>query len=216
MLDRLDRHGVEQLGEQALHSSAVLDHVRHPGGGPQVVLKHMPLLVVSAHQVDPADHAVDTVRRRQPMCGLQVQRIAEDLVGGDDSGAEDLLLAIDVIEEAVEGGHALGAALGEIVPLAARQDARDHIERDQALGSARIAVNGEGDALAPEQSGGFVAPAGQDRSRHLVQPTVKLAVGRPDPSAVGGHLIKGGGAGGHDCFHTLTYSRVSDHATDAL
>jgi len=58
---------------------------------------------------------------------------------------------IDVVQEAVQGADALLQPLRQPVPFLLRQDARNGVERDQALGARRVAVDGEGDADAVEE-----------------------------------------------------------------
>jgi hypothetical protein len=68
--------------------------------------------------------------------------------GGMHAGLEDLLLVVDVVEEGVERLHPLPQAGLQRLPLGRRDDARDDVEGDQALGAGLLAVDREGDADA--------------------------------------------------------------------
>ena len=72
-------------------------------------------------------------------------------------GLEDLLLVIDVVQEQVQRVHALAQPAFEQLPFGRRDDARHDVERDQPLGAAVLAVDGEGDADAVEGALGLVA-----------------------------------------------------------
>ena len=99
--------------------------------------------------------------------GLEL-RIALDLLARNQPGLEDRLIVIDVGEEAVDRSHALGEALFEIAPLVGRDDARDHVGRDQPPGAAFVAVHGEGDADAAEQQVGLGAALGERLLRRRI------------------------------------------------
>ena len=57
---------------------------------------------------------------------------------------------IDVVQEKVERGDALGQAALDQVPFARRDDARDQVERENPLRSLVVVVDREGDALTGE------------------------------------------------------------------
>ena len=62
----------------------------------------------------------------------------------------DLAPAVDVVEEEVERLDALLEPAVQPLPFVRRQDAREHVEGDQALGRVGVAIDGEGDADAAE------------------------------------------------------------------
>jgi hypothetical protein len=62
----------------------------------------------------------------------------------DLAGADELLLAVDVGDEGVEGADALLEAAREVGPFVGVEDARDDVERDEPL---RIAALGLGSVL---------------------------------------------------------------------
>jgi hypothetical protein len=86
---------------------------------------------------------------------------------GTTPAFEDLLVVVDVVDEAVERRDALAQAALHLAPLGARDHARDQVERDQALGAGAVlvlgAVDGEGDADAAEDHLRFLAA----RRHHL-------------------------------------------------
>ena len=63
----------------------------------------------------------------------------------NDAILEDFLLVIDIVKEAIEGVDALLQALFQPDPLVAGNDAGNHIEGKNPLGTLVIAVNVEGD-----------------------------------------------------------------------
>ncbi len=76
--------------------------------------------------------------------------IAEDVLGGDDAGFEDVLFVIDVVDEGIQRAHALLEPRLQGAPFILRNDPRDDVEGDQPLGVAAFAVDREGDADAME------------------------------------------------------------------
>ena len=172
------QHGLrrEQLRKQPHHHLAVLEHVRHAGGGAQVVLEHEVAAVLVADQVDAGDLRVDLVGQVEADHRHLVGLVGQHLFGGDHPGLEDGLPVVDVVEEPVQRGDALLEALGEHLPLGARDDARNGVERDQALGAGFIAVDGEGDAHSVEQEVGFAALLGHPLGRHAAQPGLDVPV----------------------------------------
>jgi hypothetical protein len=85
---------------------------------------------------------------------LQLYAVGQHLAG-----------AVDVLQEQVEGGDALGQAALEDAPLGGGDDARDQIVGKDLLGALAAAVDGEGDALVQEREiGGRLALA------HLARP----------------------------------------------
>ena len=111
-------------------------------------------------------------------------------------GADDLLLVVDVVDEAVQRRHALRQALLHLGPLVRRDHARDQVERDQALGAGAVlvlrAVDGEGDADAAEDHLGLFAARLHHVARLLRQPAVVAAVVLAHRGAGGLHLVEAG------------------------
>ena len=67
-------------------------------------------------------------------------------------------------------------------PFGGRQDARQHVERDQPLGRVRLAIDREGDADAPEQELRLAAPVLQHVGRQLAKPALEAGIDRPQPA----------------------------------
>src|SRR6267143_2382971 len=170
MLDRMQMLPGKQLGKQAHHHFAVLEHVRHAGGRSQVVLQHVVLGVLVAHEVDAGNMRVHLVGQFEAEHRHLISLVRQHLLGRDHARLEDLLPVVDVVQEAVERGHALHQPGGELVPLSPRDDARDGVERNEALGARLVAVHGERDADAMEQEVGFAALLGDAVRRSLREP----------------------------------------------
>src|SRR6266568_1740461 len=74
---------------------------------------------VDPDDIDPGDEHVEIVRHFLAVHLRAKQRIAEDQILRDDSGAQDLPLRIDVLEEQVERAHALLQPAGKHAPFRA-------------------------------------------------------------------------------------------------
>ncbi len=176
------RHAVarEQLRKQPHHHLAVFQHVRHARGHAQVVFQHVELALAGAHDVDAGDMRVDVARHVHAEHVGAVLGVVVDLVGRDQAGADDVLRVVDVVQETVERIDALAQAALERRPFAGREDARNDVERNGALGAAvrfvLVTVDREGDADAAEDQVGFGALVLQRRGRLVVQPFGEASV----------------------------------------
>jgi hypothetical protein len=151
VLDRSDGLLREQLGHQPHHHLAVLEHVGHPGGRAQVILQHVVLALPGTHQVHARDVGVDATWHVDPLHLFAEPCVAGHFFRRDLAGLEDFPVVIHVVQEHVQCTHALTQAGVQLTPLRHRNDVRQDVERDQALGAAVLAVYREGDADAVKQ-----------------------------------------------------------------
>ncbi len=173
--DRADPVGGEQVGKDPRHGAAVLHHVGHPRRGPQVVLEHPEGALFVADQVDAGDVDPDAVGRHDAR-GLPVEVVA----GGhqparDHPVAQDLLVAVDVVEVGLQRGDALFDAAFQPGPFGGRDHPGHQVQRERAL----LAVQREGDALIGEgpvqRLGARRQFGGVRRRQFLVDPLVRSA-----------------------------------------
>ena len=151
ILDRRDAVAREQFRKQPQHDLAVLQHVGDAGRRARIVLQHVEGLGVDAHDVDAGDMDIEVVRHFLAVHLRAENRILEDQVFRDDVGFEDFAAAIDVLDIGVDRLHALLEAAPHDVPFLGGDDARDDVERDQALLRLGVAIDRKGDADAAEQ-----------------------------------------------------------------
>ena len=139
----------EQLGEALRHGAAVGEHVAHAAGGAHVVLEHAEAAVPVAHQVD-AGH-VQAHAVRGPVAAHRIDDIARgghELLG-DHAVGDRTPVAVDVVQEGLQGLHPLGDARGDLRPLLGVDHARDRVDREGTL-LPRVV---EGDALVEIAAG---------------------------------------------------------------
>ena len=192
IFDRRNAVAREQFRKQPHHDFAVLQHIGNAGGRARIVLEHVEGVGVDADDVDAGDVDIDVVRHALAVHLRAERRIAEHQIFRNDSGAQDFARAIDILDEQIERVDALGQALLQELPFGSRHDARDDVERDQALGGVGLAVNGEGDADAAEDEFGFAAAVIENVGRDLLEPLRQLAIGRPHfVTLVTLHLVEG-------------------------
>ena len=67
------------------------------------------------------------------------------------AGLENILAVVDVVQKGVQRLGALAQAVGDVPPFRRGNDVRQHVERDQPLGTGLLAVHGKGDADSVEQ-----------------------------------------------------------------
>ena len=190
ILDR--RHAIarEQLGKKPQHDLAVLQHVGNAGRRAGVVLEHVEIVGVDAHDIDAGDMHVDVVRHFLSVHLRAENRILKHQVFRNDAGLENFAAAINVLDVGVDGFDALLQAPLQNLPFGGREDARDDVERDQALLRVGVAIHRKGNADAAEEVFGFTAAEIEDVGRHFTQPTRELGIGRPDRVFAARHLVE--------------------------
>ncbi len=157
-LDGLDVGLGEDAGEDLLHHHAVLEHVGDTGRRAQIILEHPELAVDILDQVDTRDVDVYPAGRTQSAQLLEVADRPLDELPWHDALFEDALLSVDVLEELVERPQTLHEPELYLLPLGGGHDTGDQVEREDALGSALVRVDGERDAALEEGRVGELLP----------------------------------------------------------
>jgi hypothetical protein len=113
---------------------------------------------------------------------------AIDKLAGNDFVVEDFFVGVDVAEEVIEGGDALGEAALNEVPLSRSDQARQQIIGKDALGAFVAAVDGEGDSLGEEGKVGrllaalqfLLGQSGEGFGQRAVVGALRASRRRPD------------------------------------
>ena len=181
LLHRLHGVVVEQPAARLGHGRPVLDHVGDAAGIAQVVLQHPVAAIGIAHDVDAGDIAVRPVRHRDAHCvALEAPRRHDQPFRHHPVGDRGGVAAVQVVEEAVEGGHPLGESPLEFLPFQRRDQPGKEVHRPDPLGALLVAVDGEGDALAAELVGDETFEPPQFARVELTEPLDDPAVGATD------------------------------------
>ncbi len=90
----------------------------------------------------------------------------------------------------VDGFDALLEPRAQDVPFGGGENARQHVEGNEALLSVGFAVNRKGDADAPEQDLRLAPAIVQHIRRHIGEPAKQLAIGGPQASVIAFHLVE--------------------------
>src|SRR5207247_275797 len=122
------REALENAWEDTLEHLAILQYIRDTRGHAQVVFEDVVLAVAVADQVGAGNVAPDSERRIETVALLAEGDGGGDHVRRDGAILEDLLLVINVVNEAVERVNALLEAAIDVVPLGSADDARDQVE----------------------------------------------------------------------------------------
>ena len=115
--------------------------------------------------------------------------VFEDLVGGNFTGLQDILLVVHIVEKRIQRGNTLGQSASNFLPFFAGNDVRHDIKRNQALGAGGFAVNGKGDADTMKHQIGRLAILCDFFRRRVVQPMRKSGVLRTNAAVSGVHLV---------------------------
>ena len=188
-LDRPDLVVHEELRPDALEDPAVLDDVGHAGGHPEVVLEDVPGPLPVAHEVTADDVRVHAERDVDAAEFPAVPAGREHEVARNETGAKDLLVVIEVVQEQVECPHALLQPALDASPLVREHDARDEVERHRLLGTAGVLVHRERDPLGLERELGGPLPLGHIRRGERGQAASESRVMRPDLARADEHLV---------------------------
>jgi hypothetical protein len=160
LLDGTNVVAAEELGKDALHDAAIGEHVTYAGGNAEIVLEDDELAVLEADEIGSADGDVDVARDLKPDHLTAEVLAGVDEVAGNDAVSEDASFVVDVLEEEVERGDALGETALDRLPFGAGDDARDEIVGEDLFGAFVASVDGEGDALIEEaEVSGLLAAA---------------------------------------------------------
>ena len=146
VVNRTYSHALEHPRECLLQDGAILQHIRHAGRHAQVVLKHIELPVLVAHDICPGDVAPDVLRRvnahalRAESCRCQREVLRDDAV------VQDALVVVDIVDEHIQRAYTLFEPALQPIPILCTHHSRHHVEWQDALPAARVAVDVEGDA----------------------------------------------------------------------
>ena len=170
ILDRRDAVAREQVGKQPQHDLPVLQHVRDAGRRARVVLQHVEGVRLDAHHVDAGDVHVNVVRHLLAVHLRPEHRVLEYQLLRHHPGAQDVAVAIDVVDVEVDRLDPLGQPTFEPRPFGRGEHARNDVERDQPLLGVRFSIDREGDADAPEQELRLAPPSLEQLRGDFMQP----------------------------------------------
>ena len=184
--DRPHPMGGEQVREDPRHRAAVLHHVGHPRRRAQVVLEHPEVALRVADQVDAGDVDAHAVGRDD------AHRLAVEVLAGgdqparDDAVAQDLLLAVDVVEVVLQRLDPLRDAALEPRPLGRRDHPRHQVQRERPL----LAGQRERDALVDEGAAQRLGPGLELGGIRRGKLGVDALVGPADVALAVEHLVE--------------------------
>ena len=132
-----------------------------------------------SHDVDAADVRVNVVGDMNPHHFGAELGVVFDLLAGHNARFQDLLVVVNVVDEAVEGGNPLYQTRLHAFPLFGGDHAGDQIKRNQALGAplivvlvfVQLAINGKSDAHTAKNHLGFFTARGHGLRVLDIQPT---------------------------------------------
>ena len=135
----------KKVGKDPLGHRPVLQHVTHARRHTQIVLQHEELPVM-LHQIRTTDVGPHTARwTHTPTFRAVIHRIGQQLCREHPVG-DDALIAVDIIDEAVQRIEALTQTGIDEVPTSAIDNPRDHVVRPRTINVVAIGVHRERDA----------------------------------------------------------------------
>ena len=147
MVHRLDADAFKHSRKRALHRAAVFQNVTHAGRTAAVVFQHQIIAVPVADQIRAADVDVNALRH------FEIHELAPEMSARqniklrDDAVLHDFLLVINVVQEKIQRRDALRKPALDVLPFLRRDDARQHVERENLFRALRVAIDVERDAL---------------------------------------------------------------------
>ena len=158
----------------------------------------MELVGAGAHHIDAGNMGIDIAAHIDALHFRAVNRIVQNLFGGNDAVFQNFLIVVDVMQKGIQGANPLATAIGNGLPFGRGQNAGDGIKRDQALGAVFVAIYGKGNAQSSEQLIGFIVFAMQKFGTDSFKPGLISQVRRTDLIFADPHFIK--------CHAILTYN----------
>ncbi len=166
LIDRQHLAHLEQPGEGARHDQAVLEHVRDAARSARIIFEHQVVAGLRvAHQIDTGDVRVDAFRH------ADADHLAQEVAARQNEGARDLAITqnvlrpVHILQEKIQCQYALREAGFQQVPLRARKNTGNQIERKEPFSATAIAINREGDALHQKRAIRQVTALGELRRR---------------------------------------------------
>ena len=179
-----------KLWQQAHHHLAIFQHIGHARGCAHIVFQNIKIVLIQTHNINAGNLNINIMRHMPARHQGAKMRIGEDNVGRDGASLQDLLLVINITQEHVQRPHALNEPCLKPCPFAARDHPWNEIKGDQSLAGFLIAINGKGNANAPEHHFRLCTAGGQKLAGRLVQPFLNLRIDSPVPSLGLHHFIK--------------------------
>jgi len=147
------RHAMfgKEFREEPHHHLAVFDHVRDAGRHAQIVFQHVVLARSGTHHIDARNRRVDVAGHIDALHLGAILCVIEHLLGRNAPRLEDFLIVVDVVDEGIQRLHTLAQTRRHVDPFLRGDDARNDIERNQALSAFRFAIDSEGNAATMKQ-----------------------------------------------------------------
>ena len=188
LVHRLDAVGAKQLREHPHHDLAVLQHVTDARGRAAIVLEHVEFVLGRADDVDADDMGIDTARGHDADHGLFVSLVPIDQPRRDTPRPHNLAPAVNVTQKGVQRPGALLDTAFQAAPFGLLENAGHHVEGDQPVRVAPLAIDGKGDADAAEQRLGLGLLHLAEIVGHRLDPFAKPGIGLAHRVAVE-HLV---------------------------
>src|ERR1700683_4673999 len=108
MIDGADAVVAKESGKYALEDFAIGEHVGNAAGDAQIVFEAHEVSLGQARQVGAANADIDIARDAETAHLAAEMTATVNQFAGHDPGGQDFAVVIDVFEEEIEGGDALG------------------------------------------------------------------------------------------------------------
>ena len=123
------------------------ERIGRAGGDAQVVLQHEPSAVLSLHQVDAGNVAVNALGRHNAVTDGQVSGTRKGEILRDHPVFDDFFVPVQVFQEQIQRRDALHKPPVERVKFRRRDDTGQCVKREQSLLELAVFVNAEFDAV---------------------------------------------------------------------
>ena len=168
----------KRLRQGARRDQPVRQRVAGAGGNLRAVGSHPPASVRRTRQVGGVKNQKFSVLRPDAVAGAQKIRLAKNQRGRQAAGADQILRAVAVGENAVDEFGALDKAGFERAPFVRRDEQRHRVQFPRTFHAARVAIDIVGDALFLHEPPRIFPAAFQFARADLLQRTEKFRVMR--------------------------------------
>ena len=147
----LNLHLRKQLRKNLQHRFAIFQHVAEARRCAGIVIQHEELIITGPHDIGADNVGIDIAGRGHADHIGQIGLIIGDQLPRHLAGPQDFLPMVNVMKERVQRTHPLLDTARKLAPFAGRQNARDNIERNEALFGLFASVHVERDAGAAKK-----------------------------------------------------------------
>ena len=187
----MDAGVVERLGNDPREGATVLDHVGHAGSVAEIVVLHGKRSIRQAANRDTAQVQKGIPRQWETGCRALEKLAAQNKGNGQHAVVQDLLRAVDVLEEMLEGPQTLAHPGFQWTPLGGGKNLGQEVAEPGAGSPWAVAVDVESDTHLAHGGFKLLVEAPQLSARRFLKALGEGFVNLARTAIWAGHFVVG-------------------------